>query len=76
MEHVGPNEDWHLKYRSKKEIERWKKEDQVARLGDMLPDDERKKIELEVKNEMAAALAFAENSVFPGNEELYSNVYK
>jgi len=76
MEHVGPNHDWDLNYRSKEEIKQWKQDDQIDRLGDMLSISDRKKIEHEIKSEVAMAFDFAENSPFPEKEELYSNVYK
>ncbi len=76
MEHVGPCEDWHFKYRSIEEAEQWKKNDQVVSLGKMIPHDLRKKIKQEVKDEMSAAIEFAERSPFPDKEELYKHVYK
>lgn len=76
LEHVGPNEDWHLGYRSEQEKSRWLKEDQVRILGEMLKTSERKDIEKQVKEELKKAILFAEKSPFPGKEDLYENVYR
>ena len=76
MEHVGPGNDWSLGYRSEEEIQQWEKDDQVKILGKMLPRDDRLRIEKEINNEVASAMKFAENSPFPGKEELKKHVYK
>ena len=76
MEHVGPGNDWDLGYRSEEEIQQWEKDDQVKILGKMLPRDDRLRIEKEINNEVASAMKFAENSPFPGEEELKKHVYK
>ena len=52
------------------------KDDQVKILGKMLPRDDRLRIEKEINNEVASAMKFAENSPFPGEEELKKHVYK
>jgi len=76
LEHVGPQEDWDFEYRSKEEIAQWKKDDQVDRLKDMLKPLERRNIEEKIKNEVAAAIKFAEQSPFPNEIDLFKNVYK
>ena len=76
LEHVGPQKDWDFEYRSKEEIAQWEKDDQVERLRGMLKPLERKNIEKKVKNEVAAAIKFAEQSPFPGEIDLFKNVYK
>ncbi len=76
LEHVGPQEDWDFEYRSKEEIAQWKKDDQVDRLKGMLKPLERRNIEEKIKNEVAAAIRFAEQSPFPSEIDLFKNVYK
>jgi TPP-dependent pyruvate/acetoin dehydrogenase alpha subunit len=74
-EHVGPNEDYHLGYRTRAEAEPWIQNDQVKRLAGMIDADGRAQIEREVEAEIAAAFAFAEASPFPEGDELYTDVY-
>jgi TPP-dependent pyruvate/acetoin dehydrogenase alpha subunit len=76
LEHVGPQEDWGFEYRSEEEIFQWKVDDQVNRLRKMINPVDRKNIDKQVKDEIASALKFAEQSAFPSKLELYKNVYK
>lgn len=75
-EHVGPNEDFDLGYRSREEADPWMRNDQVNRLGRMIDPWQREQIEREVEAEVQDAFAFAEESVFPRVEELLTCVYK
>lgn len=75
-EHVGPNEDYNLGYRTKEEAEPWIENDQVKKMGRMLKDGQREQIERKVEAEIQAAFAFAEESPFPDGEELYTDVFK
>jgi TPP-dependent pyruvate/acetoin dehydrogenase alpha subunit len=75
-EHVGPNDDFHLGYRTKEEAEPWIKNDQVKRLAEMVNLKQRRQIEKEVDEEIQAAFAFAEESPFPNNHELLTDVFK
>lgn len=75
-EHVGPNEDYHLGYRTKEEAEPWIKNDQVKRLAELVEPEERQKIEAEIEVEIKAAFEFAEASPFPEIPELYKDVFK
>jgi TPP-dependent pyruvate/acetoin dehydrogenase alpha subunit len=75
-EHVGPGEDFGLGFRDRDEVEHWMTNDQVARLRDMLPEAQRNAIERAADGEIAAAIAFAEASPFPGGEELLRHVYR
>ncbi|MBM4087056.1 MAG: thiamine pyrophosphate-dependent dehydrogenase E1 component subunit alpha, partial [Planctomycetes bacterium] len=75
-EHVGPNEDFHLGYRSREEAEPWFKNDQVQRLAALLPIQSRERIEREVEAEIREAFEFAEESPFPDERELYRDVFK
>ena len=71
-EHVGPNDDFHVGYRSKSEAEPWFENDQVKVIGDRLEPRVRQEIEAEVEQEIREAIEFAEESPFPEPGELYS----
>jgi TPP-dependent pyruvate/acetoin dehydrogenase alpha subunit/choline kinase len=75
MEHVGPGDDNHEKYRDHHEYLYWKTNDQIKRLADMLPDSIRLPIENKVKQQVEAAVEFSKNSPFPDKDELLKNVY-
>jgi TPP-dependent pyruvate/acetoin dehydrogenase alpha subunit len=75
-EHVGPDEDYRLGYRSEEEAAPWVAGDPVRRLGAMLEPSARARVEEEVEEEIAAAFAFAEASPFPEPAELYTDVFK
>jgi TPP-dependent pyruvate/acetoin dehydrogenase alpha subunit len=75
-EHVGPNEDFSLGYRTREEAESWIQNDQVKRIGKMLQAEQRTMIEREVEDEIREAFAFAEESLFPEASELYTDVFK
>jgi len=74
-EHVGPNEDFQAGYRRRDELEPWIEHDQVPRLGAMLPAAAKNRIDGEIEAAIAAAVAFAEASPFPGREELDRGVF-
>lgn len=75
-EHVGPNDDFHLGYRSEKEVIPWKENDQVKRLRSMLDPGITKSIESDVEQEIKEAFVFAQRSPFPGRGELYTDIFK
>lgn len=75
-EHVGPNEDFHLGYRNREEAEPWFEKDQVKRIAGMLDPEIRRRIEQEVELEISEAFDYAERSPFPGQEELFTDVYR
>jgi TPP-dependent pyruvate/acetoin dehydrogenase alpha subunit len=75
MEHVGPNQDFRAGYRSIEEAKPWFERDQVKLIGGMLEPGVRMDIEAEVEAEIQEAFAFAEESPFPSDEELFSQVY-
>lgn len=75
-EHVGPNDDFHLGYRTREEAEPWMRNDQVGRMGAMLEPWQREQIEHEIEAEIQAAFAFAEESPFPDAGELLTDVFK
>ena len=74
-EHVGPNEDFKLGYRTREQAEHWIENDQVKRLAELLPARKRKQIENEVDEEVEEAVAFAEASPFPDLSELTTDVF-
>ncbi len=75
-EHVGPNEDYHLGYRSREEAEPWLKNDSVKVLGRLLDPDLRRRIESQVEAEIRKAFLFAEESPFPEDHELFLDVFE
>ncbi|MCC3571012.1 MAG: hypothetical protein JGK30_03610 [Microcoleus sp. PH2017_40_RAT_O_B] len=75
-EHVGPNEDFHLGYRTKEEAQPWIENDQVDRLAVLVEPEARQQIETEVEAEIKAAFEFAEASPFPDATELFTDVFK
>jgi TPP-dependent pyruvate/acetoin dehydrogenase alpha subunit len=75
-EHVGPNEDFNLGYRSAQEAEKWIHNDAMRTIGAKLDDGKRKKIETEVEAEIREAFKFAEESPWPDAKELWTYVYK
>jgi len=75
-EHVGPNEDFQLGYRTQDEAAPWMENDQVRRLAALVDPAERKRIEADVETEIQDAFAFAESSPFPLESELYTDVFK
>lgn len=75
-EHVGPNDDFQLGYRSREEAEPWIKTDPIKQLGDRLDPQRRREIEAAVEAEIRDAFAFAERSPFPQAAELYTDVFE
>lgn len=73
-EHVGPNEDFHLGYRTRDEADSWMKDDPLAMLAERLNAERRRKVEADVETEIREAFVFAENSPFPEDAELYTDV--
>ena len=74
-EHVGPNDDFHLGYRSREEAARWIENDPIRRLTEVIDAAQRQKIESGVEAEIRDAFAFAEQSPFPESAELYTDVF-
>lgn len=75
-EHVGPNDDIHLGYRTKKELDYWKGMDQIDILEKQIPSEELHKIKEDFELEMIQVIEFAENSDSPSPEQLYENLYE
>lgn len=74
-QHLGPNEDFGAGGRDRKEAERWIRNDELVRVGNMLATGIRKKIEQKVEGEIREAVSFAEKSPYPNQRELYSDVF-
>jgi TPP-dependent pyruvate/acetoin dehydrogenase alpha subunit len=73
-EHVGPNDDFNLGYRSREEAKPWLENDPIQRLARRVTREQRQRIETEVETEIREAFAFAERSPFPRVAELYTDV--
>jgi TPP-dependent pyruvate/acetoin dehydrogenase alpha subunit len=73
-EHVGPNDDFHLGYRTRKEAEPWLQNDPVHRFASLIEPQGRVRIEQQVEAEIQEAFAFAETSPFPEPSELLTDV--
>ncbi len=74
-EHVGPNDDFALGYRTPEEARAWMESDQVRRVASMLDGAARARVEAEVEAEIRQAIEFAERSPFPAADELMSDVF-
>ena len=75
-EHVGPNQDYHLGYRTEEEAAPWISGDSVRRLSELIEPSVRARLEKQVAEEIAEAFAFAEASPYPEPEELFRDVFK
>jgi len=75
MEHLGPNNDYNMIYRSHKEVNKWIDKDEVVRIGNMLDLTTKNKIETSVDKKIEKAFSFAENSPLPDQSDLYLNVF-
>jgi TPP-dependent pyruvate/acetoin dehydrogenase alpha subunit len=75
-EHVGPNEDFHLGYRSKEEVDKFIKNDQVRKFRELLENDNAIQIETDVEKEIAEAFQFAEESPFPDGNSVHDYLFK
>lgn len=74
MEHVGPTDDHDAGYRDRQEYARWKENDQIARLENMLGKPA-EAVKQQVEKELAEAVSFAENSPYPGEKEFWEFGY-
>lgn len=75
-EHVGPNEDYHLGYRTREEAEPWLKNDPLQKLALLIKPKKRQEIEKEVEKEIVEAFTYAEKSPYPKSSELFTEVFK
>lgn len=74
-EHVGPAEDYDAGYRARGDLLAWQRNDQVERLGARIDAAERARTDAAIEREIAAAIAFAEESPFPEAAELSTHVF-
>ncbi len=75
-DHVGPGDDLHIGYRTAASLKVWMDNDQNARLGALLGEAAKNRIDGEVEAELERAIAFAEKSPFPAAEAMYAHVFK
>ena len=68
-EHVGPGEDYDAGYRSRDELEAWKSQDPLILNSDLVA-----KYSSIIAREIDDAVEFAEDSPWPGIEELLTDV--
>lgn len=74
-QHLGPNEDFGPGGRDKKEAEVWIKNDEIIRVGRLLPIKMKERIEKAVESEIKQAIIFAEKSPYPTKKDLWTNVF-
>jgi len=74
-EHVGPGDDYNAGYRSDDDLAPWRQNDAVEIVGNLLPSDDRAKIDSDIEARLKAAIDFAEASPFPEPEMLYTDVF-
>ena len=79
--HVGPNWDYHVGLRSKKQVDEWKRNCPIKKFGKfllkqkILSESEMEKISKHVDKEIEEAVEFAENSPYPDPSEVAEDVY-
>lgn len=82
MEHAGPNFDFDLGYRDKKELDEWTSKCPVENYEkfllekNILSESQIKKIKMEIENQLEDAVKFAKESPFSGKDELENYIYK
>jgi pyruvate dehydrogenase E1 component alpha subunit len=64
-EHVGPNYDYNLGYRSKQELEEWLEKCPVKRVSNVVTEREEKLLVEEYSKEIDEAVDYARQSTFP-----------
>lgn len=74
-DHVGPGEDRIHQYRPDAELDAKIEGDNLKIVGGLLPADLRKSIEDAEEKRVADAIAFAEASTFPEDQEIYDHVF-
>jgi TPP-dependent pyruvate/acetoin dehydrogenase alpha subunit len=82
FEHCGPNKDDHLKYRSKAEVEFWKKKDPIKLLQNILfkkkliSENSLNILKEKIKKRVNEAFNYAQRSPFPKEKDLNKYLYK
>ncbi len=80
-DHVGPNMDIEVGYRTQQEVDSWmkncpiQKTEQKLLAQGLLTPRERDDIEKQISNEIADAFAFARESKFPNANEIFTDIY-
>jgi TPP-dependent pyruvate/acetoin dehydrogenase alpha subunit len=74
-DHVGPTEDRVHKYRPDVELDAKIEGDNLKIVGSLLPAGQRQSIEAAEEKRVADAIAFAEASTFPEDQEIYDHVF-
>jgi TPP-dependent pyruvate/acetoin dehydrogenase alpha subunit len=74
-DHVGPTEDRMHRYRPDSELDSKIENDNLKIVGGLLPTGLRASIEAEEEKLVADAIAFAEASTFPADNEIYDHVF-
>ncbi|MDV7339018.1 thiamine pyrophosphate-dependent dehydrogenase E1 component subunit alpha [Terasakiella sp. A23] len=69
-EHVGPGDDFDAGYRCSSDYDKWSKLDPLVQDEDTYND-----LKAEVEQEVMAAVQFAEDSPWPGRDELLTDVW-
>ena len=75
-EHVGPNEDYHLGYRSRADVACWVENDQMKKLRVMFNSGGPDAVESEIEEEIRGAFHFADMSPLPDRDDLYTDLFK
>lgn len=81
LEHVGPNYDYNLGYRSKKELDKWVSSCPIKQLKKyllskkLLSIREIQRKDKEIDREIEKAISFAKKSPFPSSKELLADTY-
>ncbi len=81
LEHCGPNEDLHLSYRTKEEMDEWLANcpirlfENKLRGKNILSDKIRVEIEEKISDEINSAFEYAKNSPFPDPQTLFNYTY-
>ncbi len=74
-QHLGPNEDFGPGGRDRREAEYWFNNDELFRIGKLIPEKTRHKIESKIESEIKDAIQFAENSPYPTAKDLWTDVF-
>lgn len=74
-EHLGAHDDFGPGGRDPREAEPWIKNDELRRVGKMVPEKKRRQIERKVEKEIQEALDFARTSQVPAVSEMWTHVY-
>jgi pyruvate dehydrogenase E1 component alpha subunit len=77
LEHCGPNDDDHLGYRPREELDRLKEIDllQILQQSLAMTTEEYEQLHLSIQTEIDNAFSFAESSPFPTFHDVTSGVY-